>query len=155
MSSVESPRGMAQGERKHLGPTDSSLTKRRRTDDLLGDTFSELSRRLPGQQPMPHYLTNSWEPVAMISREAVYNRPQPVLFEPTYESMRLAEPSREEITRHPNLIAPAVPHIFPSRPLIGSQISYESFRHPVGYSNLVCDSMHSSAYNLPPDSRRL
>ncbi|XP_049375573.1 protein HESO1-like isoform X2 [Solanum verrucosum] len=148
-TSARSPRGMAQGKRKLLGPTDSSLTKRSRTDDWLGGAFSELSRRQPGQQPMPYYLMNSWEPVAMISREAMYNRPQPVSFEPTYGRMRFAEPSG-----HPNLIAPAVPHMFPSRPPIGSQISYEPLRHPVGYPNSVYDSMHSSAYFLPPHPRR-
>ncbi|XP_055835806.1 uncharacterized protein LOC129904285 isoform X2 [Solanum dulcamara] len=154
MSYVESPRGMAQGKRKLLGPTDSSSTKISRTDDWLGGSFSELSRRQPGQQPMPHFLRNSWEPVAMISREAMYNRPRPVSFEPTYGRMRLAEPSGEEISRHPSLISPTVPHTFPTRPLIGSQISYEPLRHPVGYSNSVCDSMHSSAYFLPPHPRR-
>lgn len=148
-TSVKSPRGMAQGKHKLLGPTDSSLTKRSRTDDWLGGTFSELSRRQPGEQPMPYYLTNSWGPMSMISREAMYNRPQPVPFEPTYGRMRFAEHSGD-----PNLIAPAVPHMFPSRHPIGSQISYEPLRHPVGYLNSVFDSRQSSAYILPPHSRR-
>ncbi|KAK4341299.1 hypothetical protein RND71_039800 [Anisodus tanguticus] len=169
LSYVESPRGMPQGKRKFLGPsrpTDSSLTKRSRTDDCLGGTFSEWSRRQTGErlsrqeQPMPHYLTNTWEPVVnrgMMSREAMYNSPPPVSFDPTYGRMRLAEPSGEEhgreIIRHPNLIAPAIPRTFPSSPLIGSQISYESRRLPVGYSNSVYDSMHS-AYFLPQEPRR-
>ncbi|XP_059310511.1 protein HESO1-like isoform X1 [Lycium ferocissimum] len=147
MSSVESPGGMPQGKRK-------------RTDDCFGGTFSEWSRRQPGEglsreQPMPHYLTNTREPVlnrAMISREAVYNSLPPVSFEPTYGRIGLAEPSGEvhgrEIIRHPNLIAPAVHHTCPS-----SQISYEPLRLPVGYSSSVRDSMHSS-YFLPPEPRR-
>ncbi|XP_075085706.1 protein HESO1 isoform X1 [Nicotiana tabacum] len=167
MSSVESPGWMPQGKRKLLRqswPTDSSLIKRTQTDDCLGDTFSGLSGRRPGkglsrqEQPMPHYLTNRWEPVVnrgMMSREGMYNKLPPVSFEPTYGRIILAEPFGEmhgrEIIRHPNVIAPAVPD---SSPLIGSQMSCEPFRFPLGYSNSVCDSMHSSAYCLPPDPRR-
>ncbi|XP_009622967.1 protein HESO1-like isoform X5 [Nicotiana tomentosiformis] len=167
MSSVESPGWMPQGKRKLLRqswPTDSSLIKRAQTDDCLGDTFSGLSGRRPGkglsrqEQPMPHYLTNRWEPVVnrgMMSREGMYNKLPPVSFEPTYGRIILAEPFGEmhgrEIIRHPNVIAPAVPD---SSPLIGSQMSCEPFRFPLGYSNSVCDSMHSSAYCLPPDPRR-
>lgn len=167
MSSVESPGWMPQGKRKLLRqswPTDSSLIKRTQTDDCLGDTFSGLSGRRPGkglsrqEQPMPHYLTNRWEPVVnrgMMSREGMYNKLPPVSFEPAHGKIILAEPFGEvhgrEIIRHPNVIAPAVPH---SSPLIGSQMSCEPFRFPLGYSNSVCDSMHSSAYCLPPDPRR-
>lgn len=136
MSSVESLRGMPPGKRKLLGQTDSSLTKRSRTDDCLGG--NKWSRRQPGEgllkqeQPMAQYLTNRWEPVVNRPREAVCNRLPPVSFESTYGRMRLAEPCGEEIIRHPHVIAPAVPHTFPSSPLIGSQVSYEPFRHPVG-----------------------
>nr|XP_009804074.1 PREDICTED: uncharacterized protein LOC104249360 isoform X2 [Nicotiana sylvestris] len=164
MSSVESPGWMPQGKRKLLGPTDSSLTKRSQTDDCLGGTSSGLSGRQPGkglsrqEQPMPHYLTNRWEPVVnpgMMSREGMHNKLPPVSFEPAHGKIILAEPFGEvhgrEIIRHPNVIAPAVPH---SSPLIGSQMSYEPFRFPLGYSNSGCDSMHSSAYFLPPDPRR-
>ncbi|CAN4081461.1 unnamed protein product [Withania somnifera] len=136
MSSVESPRWMPQGKLKLVGPswpTESFLTKRR-TYDCLGGTFSEW-----------------WEPVVNRAREAVYNRAPPVSFA-TQGRMRLAQPSGVEILRQPNLIAPAVPHTFPLSSL-GSQIFYEPFRHPIGYSNSVC-YMHPSSYCLPLDPRR-